>query len=717
MTLGAAVPQAGAQEDTVVTPRPRVGLVLSGGVARGLAHIGVIRTLEEMGVPIDVVTGTSMGALVGGLYAAGFEPDSLQALASDLAWPQLFIDRVERRLLSAGSRLLDSRTVFTYPVRGQRIGLPIGAIRGESIMRLLQRLTWNVQNEHDFARLPIPFAAVATDLETGAPVVLASGSLAEAMRASISMPGIFEPVRVNGRLLVDGGFARNLPAEDAASLGAEVLVCSDVSSQLEPEEELRTMVDVVMQTVTLHLRSRSEPQRRMCDVLITPEVSGLSGASFQEVDLWVERGRAATQAVESELRRFARDARPDGSGTSTAPLPDSIRVDRVEVDGVSGDRAGRVARRALALPAGARVGSVEVDEAVARLYGTNLFSRATYQVDASGADTVLRFAVTQEATDILGFGLRYDDHRHASMLFTGTMRNWLSYGSALRLDVRLGEQLQLRGAYLQAPGLVSALGHEVDAGFTRAVFDVYEAGRRTAELRADVFGAGVAGAVALSHATVGGVRLGVERVDARRTLPPVDPVESATHLTLGALLLRNTMDHRGFPTRGVLLRARSDWSHGLRGGDGSFAQHLLDVERIVPLGTTTVLRARAVIGGSTGSVVPAHRRFYLGGAYPSAVLGETQPPFWGLRPQESSGGSVQMFRLAVQKEVTTGVFASGGVNAGNTFPEWEVRPEDYLVGWGASVGVSTPVGPVEVTAHGRSLGERPRLDLNLGLVF
>jgi NTE family protein len=716
MLLGGFQPAA-AQQAAVATERPRVGLVLSGGVARGLAHIGVIRTLEEMGVPIDVVTGTSMGALVGGLYAAGYGPEALQTLASDLAWPALFTDRVERRLLSAGNRLLDSRTVFTYPVRGQRIGLPIGAVRGESIMRLLQRLTWRVQNEPDFARLPIPFAAVATDLETGEAVVFASGNLAEAMRASISMPGIFEPVQVNGRLLIDGGFARNLPAQDAVSLGAEVLICSDVSSQLEPEEELHTMVDVVMQTVTLHLRSRSEAQRRMCDVVITPEVSGLSGASFQEVDRWVERGHDATLAMDIALRRFARSTPARGAGSATPPLPDSIRVDRVEVNGVRGDRAERVARRALALAEGTLLGAVEVDEAVARLYGTNLFSRATYRVEASGADTVLRFDVTQEATDIVGFGLRFDDHRHASLLVTGTVRNWLSYGSAVRLDVRLGEQLQLRGAYLQAPGLLSAFGHEADAGFTRAIFDVYEEGRRVAELRADVLGAGIGGAVALSHATVGGARLGVERVDARPALPPVDAAERTTHVTLDALVLRNTMDHRGFPTRGALLRVRSGWSQGVFEGDGSFAQHLLDVERIFPVGSTTVLRARGVIGASIGSGAPTHRHFYLGGSYPSAVLGETQPPFWGLRPQERSGDAVQMFRLSLQKEVATGVFATGGVNAGNTFSEWEVRPEDYLVGWGASLGASSPLGPVEVTVHGRSLGERPRLDVNIGLVF
>jgi NTE family protein len=716
MLLGGVAPARAQQEAAAATP-PRIGLVLSGGVARGLAHIGVIGTLEEMGVPVDVVTGTSMGALVGGLYASGYEPEALQALASDLAWVDLFTDRVERRLLSAGSRLLDSRTVFTYPVRGQRIGLPIGAVRGESIERLLQRLTWPVQNQPDFTRLPIPLAAVATDLETGEAVVLTSGSLAEAMRASISMPGIFEPVRVNGRLLVDGGFARNLPAEDALALGADVLICSDVSSRLEPEEELRTMVDVVMQTVTLHLRSKSEAQLRMCDVIIRPDVSGLSGASFQAVDSWVARGRDATLAMDGALRRLARRA-PTGSGSTTAPpLPESIRVDRIEVSGVSGGRAERVARRALALEDGARLGAVEVDQAIARLYGTNLFSRATYRVDASGADTVLRIDVTQEATDNLGFGLRYDDHRHAALLFTGTARNWLSYGSAVRLDVRLGEQMQLRGAYLQAPGLASAFGQEVDAGFTRALFDRYDEGRRVAELRADVLEAGVAGGVALSHAMVAGVRLGVERADARPTLPSDDPAARATFVTLGALVLRNTMDHRGFATRGSLLRARTGWSHGVVGGEGRFAQHHLDLERIFPLGPATVLRARAMIGGSTGSGLPAHRRFYLGGSYPSAVLGETQPPFWGLRPQERAGEAVQLFRLSLQTEVAPALFVSGGVNAGNTFEDWEVRPEDYLVGWGAAVGASTPLGPVELTVHGRSLAERPRLDLNLGLGF
>lgn len=707
---------AAAQEDPAPSGRPRVGLVLSGGVARGLAHLGVVAALEEMGVPIDVVTGTSMGALVGGLYASGYDPEQLQALASDLEWLDLFTDRVEHRLLSASDRLVDSRTAFIYPVRGRRIGLPIGALRGERVMRLLQRLTWRVQHRPDFTRLPVPFAAVATDLETGEAAVLTSGSLAAAMRASISMPGIFEPVRMDGRLLVDGGFARNLPAEDARALGADVLICSDVSSRLEPEEELRSMIDVVMQTVTLHLRSRSAAQRTMCDVLITPDVSGLSGASFQAVDQWVDRGRAATLAVDSVLRPFTY-AGVTRRRTTASALPDSIWAEAIELRGAGSRTVERVARRALALRDGTRVGAVDVDEAIARLYGTNLFSRATYHVEAEGADTTLVVEVTPEATDLLGFGLRYDDHERVSLLLTGTVRNWGSYGSALRADLRLGEQLQLRGTYLQAPGLASPFGYELDAGFTRAVFDRYEAGRRSAEQRADVLEAGIGGAVALSHATVAGVRLGAERAAVEQGLPRDGADEDAVYLTVGGLLLRNTMDHRGFPTRGMLWRARSGWTEGIAGSEGGYGVHLLDLEQVVPLGGGTVLRGRAVLGGTTGSTAPAHRRFRLGGAYPSTVYGENQPPFWGLHPQEREGGAVHLLRLSLQQELGTGIFATVGGNVGNVLPQWEWRPDDYLAGWAAALGASTPLGPVELTLHGRSLGAWPMLDLNVGLGF
>ena len=198
LTLGClllATPAVGQDTASASPKRPRIGLVLSGGSAKGFAHIGVIAALERAGVPISVVAGTSMGAVLGGFYSIGYTPAQLREVAASQDWAALLGDRSDRQMLVPDRRVVGSRTVISFPVRGGRVTLPSGVVRGDAIMRLLERVTWRAQPVRDFTQLPLPFAAVATDVETGEAVVLTSGVLAQAMRASMAITGVIQPIR------------------------------------------------------------------------------------------------------------------------------------------------------------------------------------------------------------------------------------------------------------------------------------------------------------------------------------------------------------------------------------------------------------------------------------------------------------------------------------------------------------------------------------------
>ncbi|MBD3165280.1 hypothetical protein GF324_01660, partial [bacterium] len=201
------------------TDRPRVGLILSGGAAKGLAHIGVLQVIEEAGLEVDIVTGTSMGAIVGGLYSIGYTPDEIADIVRDTDWNVLFSDRSRRRETSMLLKPYESRFLVSLPVRDFKVDLPSGMITGQRAMAMLTQLTWPVHHIHDFSEFPRSFACVATDVETGEAVRLTDGFLPEAIRASFSIPSIFQPVTIEGRTLIDGYVARNLPAEDAEELG------------------------------------------------------------------------------------------------------------------------------------------------------------------------------------------------------------------------------------------------------------------------------------------------------------------------------------------------------------------------------------------------------------------------------------------------------------------------------------------------------------------
>ena len=715
--LLALATKAGAQATATAT-RPRIGLVLSGGSAKGFAHIGVLAALERMGVPIDVVTGTSMGAVLGGFYAMGYTPQQLRDIAASQDWSVLLGDQRDRQMLVPDRRVVGARTVVSFPVRGGRVALPTGVVRGDAIMRLLERVTWRAQGIRDFTQLPRPFAAVATDVETGEAVVLSSGVLAHAIRASMALTGVIQPIRLNGRLLMDGAVARNLPAQDARALGADILICSDVSGPLLKGDDLRSIIDIVVQTVAFQMAQHNEQERRLCDVLITPDVKGLSTFSFDEVDEWMNRGEGATAVHAERLRPLAL-----GGGTSrrahvSAPLlRDSVTITDMLVSGVTAAEARNVITRAVALRLPARLSALSFDRALSRLSATHLFSRATYRIDTTPTDTIAVIEVEAQPQDQVGLGFRFDDHRKAALLFTGTVFNWLQYGSTLDADVRLGEPTQFGISYLSGRGIVSNVTLGVDARYTRALLDLFENGERVADVNTRVTGATTRIATTLGRTTVAGVRGGVEYVDADFRIAALDSSQKQTYYTVAALLWRDTFDRSVFPTRGLSMRLRSELGSRRLDGRRSFTQHMIDIEQILPVTRSMALRVRAVAGGTHGSDLPVHRQFFLGGTLPSPAFPETQPIFWGLKPQERSGKSVRVARVSVQSRILSDVYATLGVNAGNAVDAWTGEASDYIVGWGAALGMATPIGPVELTVHGRKLDRWPRLSVTLGPLF
>jgi len=375
----------------------RVGIALSGGSAKGLAHVGALRELERAGITVDVVAGTSMGAVIGGLYAAGVSTDSLEVLARGLDWSALLTDAVERERLSVDRRFFDERVLVTFPFEDGSIRLPSGAVAGHRVLRVFEELTWRWAHVRDFRRLPRPFAALATDLETGEAVRLDHGVLAHALRASVAIPGAVEPLRLDGRILVDGGLARNLPAEDVRSLGAERVVCIDVSDPLDDADELRTLVDVLLQTVSFRSVAATERQRELCDLLVRPDTEGLSPLDFARADEWIARGAQAVRAALSSTGFSAVGAGREPGEVRAEPLPDSVRVDSLAIEGLGEPEAVELVRTAI----GSEGGWVRPDllrRSLEELDATGLFRDLRYCLDREGETLSLPWEVTPGAS-------------------------------------------------------------------------------------------------------------------------------------------------------------------------------------------------------------------------------------------------------------------------------------------------------------------------------
>ncbi len=674
---------------------PRIGLALSGGAARGLAHIGVLRVLEQAGLPVDVIAGTSMGSVVGGLYAVGYDASQLETIVKAQPWPRLLTDPVDRRDLSVERKISEDRYLLTLPIEHGGIHLPRGVVAGQRIWELLTRLTWPAHGVRDFRRLPIAFAAVATDLETGRAVVLDHGFLPDAIRASMALPSVFAPVEVEGRVLIDGGVVRNLPAQDARALGADLLICSDVTDPLEPRDSIVSLVDVLVQSMSFRIWDSEAAERARCDVLITPDVRGFAAFGFDRADELIARGEAAARAALPQIEQLAKTA---GARRRTAPRtplaqPDSVRLVAVRFD-------PPLPGQTIGVTPPVWISPEELGERVERLYATGRFTSVRYRLDAAegeGRGRALTVLTSPRPAGRFGLGLRYDSRYKASVLLARTL------GNDLELHARLGQQIDAGIERLGTPA--------VGLAFTHVPFDVFAAGRRVSEGRVDL--GALTGSVGHGFGTIAAVGLRMKAEHARWA-EEVAAVDSApinrTFATVAGAARLDTYDYGLFPTRGVALEAVSEWGE-------DFSHHLVRGRGYLPLAWRVSLWAGATVGAS-GGLPPPHYLFTLGGANTYYIFDDRAIPFAGLHVQERRGRHVQTVELGAQWQVSAApdLFARVRWNAGTVLDRWTFQPSGYTNGGGVELGARTVAGRVGLSVSG-SGNAPPLLELDLGYPF
>ncbi|RPH99796.1 MAG: patatin [Lysobacterales bacterium] len=437
--------------------RPKIGLALSGGGARGGAHVGVLKALEELGVPVDFIAGTSMGAIIGGFYAAGYRADEIERLLNETDWNSALSDQPVRQDRSMRKKEMEADFLVPYRLgynRG-RFQTPLGAIEGQHLDQIFQRILLPVTDINDFDRLSIPFRAIATDLVTGEEVVLSRGSLADALRASMSVPGVFAPVHIGDRLLVDGGMANNLPVSVVRAMGADIVIAVDISTPLLKEEQLTSVLSVTEQLTGFLTRRTTEQQIASLgpgDILIVPELGDFSSADFAGAGGIVPLGRQAADAVADRLAALA-----DPGRQSRSPAEDSQNfvVGYVDIrnDSVLNDE---LIRSRLAVKPGEKLDLAALERSLDRIYSLDVFESVTYDLGQNGQGE-RGVEVTAEARswgpNYLQAGLELSNDFSGNSEFKlglGYTRNALnSLGGELRVLGSMGREDELRFDFFQ----------------------------------------------------------------------------------------------------------------------------------------------------------------------------------------------------------------------------------------------------------------------------
>jgi len=702
-------------------PRPRIGLVLSGGGALGIAHVGVLKALEELRVPVDVVAGTSMGAIVGGLYAAGYSPDELQALVASLDWHDLLRDRPDRRMLPFRRKVDDLTYLTRYELglSGGKLRMPTGFISGQRLGVALDLLALRVAGIRDFDELPLPFRAVATDLGTGEVVVLSHGDLGTALRASMAVPGVFSPVEVDGRLVADGGMVRNLPVDVARAMGADIVIAVDLGQPLAARGRPDSIAGVIGKTARMLTRLNVEASLRDADLVVRPEVSRFGLLDF---DRWREilpLGTDAARAVAGQLAVFGLSpAEWQGYLACQRRETPALRVRQVNVDPGPGQPPAIVSRLVRTEPG--RILDVAVlKDDLQRLYEVGEFETVDARVEPSGDQWVVTITAHPKpwGPNFLRLGLGLSSDLEGSgdfnVLASLTMTRLNRLGAEFKTWAQVGVEPLVGGEFYQpvesSRTLFAALQLEGSQ-----VKQQEPVGEQTVQFRIATRRASLAVGAQLGR--FGEVRVGLQRDDTEGvpTSSHGSGVSSFTRTDSGvvASAVFDQIDDMNFPQHGVLAIAEGYDARASLGAEQPYSRLDLQTYAAATWRRHTLLPfVRATSG--LGTSLPAGREARLGGLFNLSGLppGELTGSYGGV------AGVIYFYRFGRLPASGGGMYAGLSLEAGNLWStSREVKLSDLSHSYSVALGLDTVLGPVYF-AYGVNSGGKDSFYFYVGRTF
>lgn len=437
------------------TPRPKVGVVLSGGGAKGFAHIGVLKVLEDAGVKIDYIGGTSMGAVVGGLYASGYSARQIDSIFHDTNFDELLSDYIPRESKSFYEKHNDELYALTLPFDKLTIGIPIALSRGLYNYNLLNKLLHNVRHVRKFDQLPIPFVCVATNIETGEEVMLREGYLPEAILASSAFPSLFSPVEIEGKLLIDGGVTNNYPVEEIRRMGADIIIGVDVQDDLQTREKLSEATRILVQISNLEMIQSMKRKQLLTDIYLKPDIKNYSVISFDKGREIIAKGE---EAARESWEKFKKLTNRNYQLIEKPLQQDSLQVDRITINALKNYTRAFVIGK-LGFKQGTKISYADLKNGINKLTSTGNFSAILYQINPfnDGEELELRLTESKNKT-FLRFGLHYDGLYKSAALVNLTQKKILFRNDVFSVDVGLGDNFRYNLDYYIDNGFYFSFG-------------------------------------------------------------------------------------------------------------------------------------------------------------------------------------------------------------------------------------------------------------------
>lgn len=440
--------------------KPKIGLVLSGGGAKGFAHIGALKIIDSLDIKIDYIAGTSMGAIVGSLYAAGYSGKQLDSIFENIHIDEIVNDNIPRSAKTFYERDNSEKYAVTLPFNGFHIKLPSALSRGQNVYSLLTKLTLHVKSIQTFEDLPIPFFCMATNVETGEAVLLDTGNLALAVRASGSIPSLFQPVRVGDKVLVDGGVVNNYPVDELRAKGMDIIIGVDVQDGLATIEEMESAPDLLVQVNNFRTIDAMKQKKKTTDIYIKPDITDYSVISFSEGKNIIESGAVAARKVIPDLIELPTYIPPFSREKVNIRPNDTIALHSIEIEGNNRYSRAYILGK-MKIKIDEYISYEDFNTGINNLIATNNFDNLVYDLqkdDAPSKYNLTMSVIESEITTLLKFGLHYDDLYKSAALVNLTKKRFLFDNDIMSLDLILGDNVRYDFNYLIDKGFYWSIG-------------------------------------------------------------------------------------------------------------------------------------------------------------------------------------------------------------------------------------------------------------------
>lgn len=713
--------------------RPKVGLVLCGGGAKGAAHIGVLKVLEENDIPIDCIAGTSMGAIIGGLYSLGYTADELDSLIMSQDWDMIMKDRISRNdaafeykemsdkfILNVPFSLSDTRSLASKGVN-MLDNIPISFVKGNNVYNLLTRLTVGYQDSLDFNKLPIPFACVAVDLANKREYVFHNGSIVEAIRASMALPGYFAPVRKGDMVLFDGGLLNNYPVDVVKQMGADIVIGVRLGG-FDPEPgQINNIGDMANGLMDLYMDTKLAKAIEDTDILIGPDIKGYSVLSFDKTSLRALIGNGRKAAGEQmEALCSLRDSLSFAEADFTGPLEnphksvrkavyigknDTVTISSVQVNGLPIRDLRQILRHSC-FRSGARLTGQMIDDEIEKLYSTGAFASVNYSLSGEKEPYHMTLDFVQGPPSRLGVGMRFDSEEIASVLLNVGLNEKALYGHKASLTAKLAYNLQAEARYNYA--FKNVAYYELGYKFRNSNLNIFNEGaRNSCTFRQHSVWMGFATHRTKLTKAEFGVKLDWFTTDSNldAIIPYIrtydyDPQRNLFFQGYFKFAL-DRFDRDYFPTRGIRFNAGYSYFFNklLDSDSNDFMVGNVRFSFVAPMGNRFALIGTIANRTLIGNNVPIVFMNVMGGAEAGRYM-DQQIPFIGFNYTSNFRNTLSTANLDLRYRMLDNhyLFASGA------WARDAQKIEDIFEGspvWGASLGYSydSIVGPLSLRVH------------------